>query len=49
MYEALRKEISHMTCDDKPKAEEPKERTPEEQREISEKEAKGASSEDGDG
>jgi hypothetical protein len=38
-----------MTCEDKPQVEEPKERTPEEEREISSKEAKGASSEDGDG
>lgn len=38
-----------MTCEDKPQAEEPKERTPEEEREISEKEAKGASSGDEDG
>jgi hypothetical protein len=37
-----------MACEDKPQVEEPKERTPEEEREISEKEAKGASSEDGD-
>ena len=36
-----------MTCEDKPQVEEPKERTPEEEQEISEKEAKGASSEDG--
>lgn len=47
-----------MICDDKPQqsetthqapAEKSKERTPEEQREISEKEAKGASSGDEDG
>lgn len=38
-----------MTCEDKPQVEEPKERTPEEEREILEKEAKGASSENGDG
>ena len=36
------------TTQQKP-AEEPKERTPEEEREISSKEAKGAPAEDGDG
>ena len=47
-----------MACEDKPEVSEttqqapadaPKERTPEEQREISSKEAKGASSESDDG
>ena len=38
-----------MTCEDKPQVEEPRERTPEEEREISEKEAKGAPAESEDG
>ena len=56
--ENLRKEISSMACEDKTQvpettqqmpAEKPKERTSEEDREISSKEAKGASAEDEDG
>jgi hypothetical protein len=56
--ENLRKEIICMTCEEEPQqsetthqapAEKPKERKPEEQQEISSKEAKGAPAEDEDG